>query len=283
MVGVCLSHGGSVVADAGKLTVTGLFHYPIKSCGGSSLGEAAVGSRGIIHDREFMIVDATTGLFLTQRELPRMALIRPRMEGDLLRLDAPGMSRLTVEPVRQGATRRVLVWHDRCPAVDQGPDIAGWLSEFLKSDCRLVRMADDHVRRVNRRYAVSDGDQVGFADGYPFLLISEESLVDLNARLSSPLPMNRFRPNIVVTGGAVPYLEDTWRCVRIAGIDFHLVKPCARCVITTTDQDTGERGKEPLTTLAGYRRTNRGVLFGQNMIHGNSGAIRRGDLVEVLA
>ncbi|MGE3600729.1 MAG: MOSC domain-containing protein [Dehalococcoidia bacterium] len=271
------------MADVGDLSVTGLFRYPIKSCGGVALAEASVGSRGIIYDREFMVVDATTGLFLTQREIPRMALIRPSVEDDRLCLDAPGMSHLSVNPIRHGSARSVIVWLDRCPAVDQDPEAAGWLSDFLKTDCRLVRMAEEHVRRVDRRYAVNVGDQVGFADGYPFLLISEESLADLNAQLSSPLPMNRFRPNIVVSGGGAPYLEDQWRQIRIGAIDFHLVKACARCVITTTDQATGERGKEPLTTLAGYRRSRRGVLFGQNMVHSGPGTIRCGDPVEVLA
>jgi uncharacterized protein YcbX len=204
------------------------------------------------------------------------------MEDGRLRLNAPGMSPLALDPVRQGSTRNVIVWRDRCPAVDQGPDVARWLSDFLVTDCRLVRMAEEHVRRVDRRYAVGDGDQVGFADGYPFLLISEESLADLNARLSSPLPMNRFRPNIVVSGGTA-FQEDQWRRIRIGDIDFDLVKPCARCVITTTDQATAERGKEPLITLAGFRRSRRGVLFGQNMIHSGPGTIRHGDLVEVLA
>jgi uncharacterized protein len=270
------------VADPENLTVTGLFHYPIKSCAGTSLVEATVGHRGLIHDREFMVVDASTGLFLTQRDLPRMALIRPSVEDDLLRLDAPGVSQLVLDPVRQGPTCKVIVWRDRCHAVDQGPEVAAWLSKFLETDCRLVRMAEDYVRRVDWRYAVNESDQVGFADGYPFLLISEESLADLNIRLSDPLPMNRFRPNVVVSGGAA-FQEDQWRCIRVGDIDFHLVKPCARCVITTTDQATGERGKEPLTTLASFRRKNRSVLFGQNMIHSGPGTIRHGDLVEVLA
>jgi uncharacterized protein YcbX len=271
------------MAPSTTLIVTGLFRYPVKSCGGTSLADARIERRGIAHDREFMIVDAKTGLFLTQREFPRMAQIQPTVGDDDLRLDAPGMPQLVLNPARDGETRKVIVWRDRCPAVDQGPAVAGWLGEFLSTSCRLVRMADEHVRRVDRRYAVRDADQVGFADGYPFLLISEESLADLNARLPVPLPMNRFRPNIVVSGGRAPYLEDRWRHIRIGDIEFRLVKACARCTITTTDQETGERGKEPLITLAGYRRSNRGVLFGQNMIHDGPGVIRCGDSVEVLA
>jgi uncharacterized protein len=270
------------MTDVSNLTVTGLYCYPIKSCGGVSLMMAQIGPRGIVHDRQFMVVDATTGLFYTQRELPRMALIRPRVEDGTLVVDAPGMSRLEVHPIEEGPGRDVIVWRDRCPAIDQGQEVADWFSDFLQTNCRLVRMQDDYVRQVDPTYAVSDSDQVGFADGYPFLLISEESLADLNTRLPSPLPMNRFRPNIVVAGGGAPYLEDRWRQIQIGGIDFHLVKACARCTITTTDQDTGVQGKEPLTTLAGYRRVERGVLFGQNLIHGGQGTLRLGDAVTVV-
>jgi uncharacterized protein YcbX len=270
------------MSERTAVTVTELFCYPVKSCGGTTLVEAVIRPRGIEHDREFMVVDAASGLFLTQRELPRMALIRPHLESGALLLDAPEMPRLTVQPLTDGPTRAVTVWSSRCPAVDQGPAVADWLSHVLGTSCRLVRMAEGYVRRVDRRYAVNAGDQVGFADGYPFLLISEESLADLNTRMTAPFPMNRFRPNIVVAGGGAPYLEDQWRRIRIGDIEFHLVKACARCVITTTDQETGERGKEPLTTLAAYRRVARSVLFGQNMIHSGLGTIRLGDLVEVL-
>jgi uncharacterized protein YcbX len=262
--------------------VTALFHYPIKSCGGVALDAAEIGPRGIRHDREFMVVEAASGLFLTQRERPRMALIRPRIADGVLYLCAPDVPVLAVEQVRAGRSRDVVVWRDRCAAVDQGDAAAGWLSAFLETDCRLVRMADEHVRRVDPAYAVEESNQVGFADGYPFLLISEESLADLNTRMQEPLPMNRFRPNIVVSGGE-PYGEDRWRRIRIGAIVFHVVKACARCVITTTDQETSARGHEPLATLATFRRSARGVLFGQNLIHTETGMIRCGDRVEVLA
>ena len=261
--------------------VSALYRYPVKSCAGSSLEVADLGPRGIAHDREFMLVEPASGLFFTQRELPRMALIEPAREHCALRLRAPGMPDLTAPVLAAGQTREVLIWRDRCTAVDQGDEAAAWLSQFLRRPCRLVRMAEDHVRRVDPTYAVSEEDQVGFADGYPFLVISEESLADLNARLARPLPMNRFRPNIVVRGGTA-YEEDRWRRVRIGGIEFHLVKACARCAITTTDQATAEVGREPLATLATYRRSERGVLFGQNAIHAATGSIRIGDAVEVL-
>jgi len=275
---------GTATAPAADIAVTALHVYPVKSCAGVALARAEVGPRGIRQDREYMVVEAATGAFLTPRELPRMALIRPALADGRLRLEAPGMPPIGVAPVPdgEGEAREVVVWKDACRAVDQGDEVAAWLGEFLGIDCRLVRMADDHVRRVDPAYATGERDQVGFADGYPFLLISEESLADLNGRLAEPLPMNRFRPNLVVAGGGAPFLEDGWRRVRIGGLGFAVVKPCARCAITTTDQATGARGKEPLRTLATFRRGERGVLFGQNLIHDGEGEIAVGDRVTVL-
>lgn len=268
-----------------SLVVSALNVYPIKGCAGLSLDAAPVGPRGLLHDRELMLVDAATGMFLTQRELPRLALIRPLPHpGDplgppgeaTLVLEAPAMPRLEVQVVRDGPRREVVVWDDRCRAVDQGDEAAGWLSEFVGRGCRLVRMADEFVRKVDPRYARSERDQVGFADGYPFLLISEESLADLNARLATPLPMNRFRPSLVIRGEE-PFVEDRLGGFRIGAITFHAVKPCARCVVTTTDQTTAAVGKEPLATLATFRQVGHKVLFGQNLVHEGTGTIRVGD------
>jgi uncharacterized protein YcbX len=267
--------GGALV------TVTGLYHYPIKSCAGIALPSATLDPRGIRHDRELMIVDAVAGTFLTQRELPRMALIAPRLADGALIVTAPGMTELTVPVVTKGSTRPVSIWRDTCEAVDQGDTIAEWLSAFLGHGCRLVRMADDFTRIVDQIYATSPTDQVGFADGFPCLLIAEESLADLNARLDAPLLMNRFRPNIVIAGGA-PFGEDRVAVLRIGEIVFHATKSCARCPITTVEQETGETGKEPLRTFATFRRAKRGVLFGQNLIHASTGTITVGDRVEAL-
>jgi uncharacterized protein len=265
-----------------RVTVAGLYHYPIKSCAGSALTEATLDRRGIRHDRELMVVDAATGEFLTQREVPRMALIAPQLAAGELRVAAPGMPPLATPVAVEGLTRPVVVWRDRCDAVDQGDEVAGWLSAFLGRECRLVRMAERFVRPVDPTYATSPADQVGFADGFPCLLIAEESLADLNSRLAEPLPMNRFRPNIVIAGGA-PYGEDRVGRLRIGDVVFDAPKACARCVITTVDQATGQTGKEPLRTFASYRRVARGVLFGQNLIHAAQGTIRVGDRVEALA
>jgi hypothetical protein len=260
--------------------VTALHLYPIKSCRGVALREAAVDARGIVGDRRCMVVDAG-GRFLTQRERPRMALVAPALDGDRLTVRAPDMPTLAVALRDDGARRAVVIWDDRCEAVDQGDDAAAWLSDFLRTPCRLVRIADDFVRRVDPAYARPD-DQVGFADGYPFLLAAEASLADLNARTATPLPMDRFRPNVVVDG-RTPYEEDGWTRVRIGGVAFRVLKPCARCPITTVDQRTAARAREPLRALAAYRRVpGRGVMFGQNLAHDAPGTLRVGDAVEVL-
>ncbi|MCA1647095.1 MAG: MOSC domain-containing protein [Chloroflexi bacterium] len=260
--------------------VTGLFMYPVKSCAGTAIPLAELAPRGILHDREFMVIDPEDH-FLTQRQLPRMALVHPTRTAITLELTAPGMSRISLPPRVDGERTQVTIWRDRVAAIDQGPAVAAWLSSFLETPCRLVRQADDAVRLVDREFARQPADEVSFADGYPLLLISDESLADLNTRLDPQLPMNRFRPNIVVRGAGTPYTEDTWSQISIAGVCFSLVKACARCAITTTNQLTAERGVQPLATLATYRRIPRGVLFGQNLIHHTRGTLRIGDPVRV--
>ncbi len=262
------------------LRVTALNVYPVKSCAGTPLQTAELGRRGILHDREFMVVDPDRR-FLTQREHPRLALIRPTRSDATLTLHAPGMSPLVLEPA-DGDRLLASIWRDCVMAADQGDRAAEWLSEYLGARCRLVRQPDDVVRSVDPAFATTAADEVGFADGYPVLLISEESLIDLNSRLEEPLPMNRFRPNIVVSGTTQPYAEDTWAEIRIGALGFSVVKASARCVTTTTDQSTAERGREPLATLATYRNVARGVLFGQNLIHSSPGRIAVGDTLEVI-
>ncbi len=266
--------------DSAQPIVTGLYVYPVKSCRGIALEQATLDARGIVHDREWLVVDDASR-FLTQREVPRLALIRPTLADDALHLEAPGLPPLRLPYGGGGAVRAVTIWRDTCPALDQGDAAAAWLSDFLGHRCRLVRFADDHVRHVNPAYARSERDQVAFADGYPLLLISEASLQDLNRRLPEPLPMNRFRPNIVVRGCA-PYAEDEWDTLRIGEVLAYGVKPCPRCAIPMTDQETARRGKEPLRTLATYRDSDLGILFGQNVIHAAPGVLRVGDAVEVL-
>ena len=263
--------------------VTGLFRYPIKSCRGQAINAATFDDRGVEHDREFVIVDES-GRFLTQRQAPRMAMIAPEVGEDGLRVTAPDMPPIAFARQREGNRIPVEIWKDAAIGVDQGDGIAGWLSDYLKQPVRLARMADDHIRQVDQDYA-RPTDQTGFSDGYPLLLVSEESLVELNRHLDeageATLPMNRFRPNIVVAGVDTPNAEDTWGEVRIGDMTLNGVKLCARCAITTTDQETAETGKEPLRTFARYRRFPRGVMFGQNMTFDTPGTIRVGQAVEV--
>lgn len=254
--------------------------YPVKSAGGIAVQEWSVEPRGLAHDRRWMVV-TPDGDFLTQREWPRMALMVPTLEASALRLDAPGREPLRVPLLPDGKRMTVRVWRSTCEAVSAGAEADAWLSAFLETPCRLVYMPDETRRTVNPDYAFGEGI-VSFADGYPLLLIGEASLADLNARLADPVPMNRFRPNLVIAGAA-PYAEDDWAQVRVGEVLFHVAKPCARCAMTTVEQATGQMtGPEPLQTLAGYRREQGKVMFGQNLIPDRPGVVRVGDTVEVV-
>jgi MOSC domain-containing protein len=261
------------------LRLTGLVIYPIKSARGISLDESEVDEFGLRYDRRWMVVNPS-GEFLSQRTHPRLALATPEIDGQLLRVTAPEMPPLELPLHPTDAVRsRVAVWRDICPASWLGQDAAGWFSEFLDCACSLVHMADSVVRPADPAFA-PPSTRVSFADGFPFLLTSEESLADLNQRLAQPLPMNRFRPNLIVAG-AQAYAEDDWQSIEIGAIPMRVVKPCGRCVVTTTDQSTGERAKEPLRTLATYRNRGGEVMFGQNVIHEHQGRLTLGDPVRV--
>lgn len=266
------------------IRVSALHYYPIKSCAGTTVDVAQIGRRGIDYDRGWMIVD-DTGMFVSQREIHKMCLVRPRVcngDGALeLSLNAPGMPELIVPATDVYGEITVTVWRDQCVANDQGDQAAVWLSAFLDAPVRLVRMAQNHVRQVDQQYALRETDEVGFADGFPMLLISEESLNDLNNRLAEPILMNRFRPNVVVTGCGA-FAEDSWRSIQIGSVQCDVVKPCARCVITTVDQETGKAGAEPLKALSGFRLFENRLLFGQNIVHVSPGTIKVGDELRVL-
>ena len=261
--------------------VTGLFFYPVKSCAGTELDVAELDRRGIVFDREFMLVDER-GEFLTQREFAHMALIRPRRTAEFLELSAPGIQSIVIEPRGSGGTQTVRIWRDHVEAVDQGELVADWLSTFLDARVRLVRQADGAIRRVDPAFAIHPDNEVAFPDGYPLLLISEESLADLNSRLAEAVPMSRFRPNVVIRGADAAFAEDGWQRVSVGEVECSLVKACARCTIPTVNQVTAERGTEPLATLTQFRHVPRGVLFGQNLIHHTRGTLRVGDAVQVL-
>ena len=220
-----------------------------------------------------------TGEFMSQRAHPRMALISVRFAPERLIVSAPDMDELEVSLYRQtGDSIDVRVWGDTNRGALVSEEADRWFTEFLEFPCRLVRKPDDDPRLVDSSFAQS-GDQVSFADGFAFLLISEASLGNLNSRLEDLLPMNRFRPNFVVRGCG-PYAEDGWSRLRIGSVPFRVAEPCPRCAITTVDQETGTRGKEPLRTLATYRKSEGEVFFGRNLIHDTLGTVRVGDPVE---
>jgi uncharacterized protein len=247
-------------------TLSSIYIYPVKSCRGIAIAAGELNSWGLEYDRHWMIVSGS-GKFITQREEPRLALIGTEIQTQTLKLSAPELPDLEIPLDRADQAGKILVvvWRDQCQAIDQGNEAAAWFSNYLQRDCRLVRMGEDFNRPVSSAYARHPA-QVSFADGFPMLLISEASLADLNSRLLEPLPMNRFRPNFVVSG-CEPYAEDTWQTIQIGEIVFDVVKPCERCIITTTDQTTAIRSKEPLLTLGTYRRSPKGaILFGQNII-----------------
>ncbi len=261
------------------ITVRSLHIYPVKSCRGIDLDSAVVAPTGFRFDRQWMVVTPGGG-FLSQRSNPELALVSTRIEGDRLILDAPGRNRLEVVADEIGGDRRpVTVWNDRCEAVAAGPEAAEWFSSVLGTPCGLVRQPDAGFRQVDTDYS-TPGDRVAFADGFPFLLISGASVEELNRRLGEPVPADRFRANIVVDG-CDPHAEDRWSEITIGTVGFRVAKPCARCIVITTDQKSGARSAEPLRTLAGYRKVDGKVLFGQNLVHLGTGALRVGDEVHV--
>ncbi len=255
--------------------------YPVKSLRGHDVLISRVEHMGLENDRRLMVVDPS-GLFLTQRQHAQMALVTPLLDANRVTLSAPGMNNLTFELIKLGKHMNVEIWSSSgVDAIDQGDLAAEWLSEFLKMPARLVRINEELPRKVNPDYALDPDDRVGFADGFPILVISQESLDDLNKRLEIPIPMNRFRPNIVING-VEPFAEDGWKRIRIGQVEMGLVKPCARCNVPTIDQDTAKSGKEPNATLARFRKFDGKVLFGMNVIPINPGVIKTGTPVEIL-
>lgn len=265
------------------LTISQINVYPVKGLKGIALEEARCTDRGIENDRRWMVVDAE-GVFMSQREHPKMATVWTDLEEGFLSLSAPdaGSVEVALQPP-PAPSMKVRVWRSTVDAVPASREADWWLSDYLEMPCRLVYMPQDSERYSNAQYA-GEGKRVGFADGYAYLLIGEGSLADLNTRLAArghpALPMNRFRPNLVVAGSA-PYAEDGWKGIRIGTAAFRGVKPCGRCQVTTTDQATGEvTGPEPLATLATFRESNEfGVMFGMNLVSVTPGHVRLGDEV----
>jgi uncharacterized protein YcbX len=240
--------------------------------------------RGAVNDRRWMLVD-DRGTFVSQRAVPRLALVAPDLTSNGLRVSGPGMPELDV--ARPGADAEAItagVWDGECRVLVADDEAHRWFSRFLGGSVRLVYQPDDAVLAMGPQYAgaLTEPRCIALTDGAPLLLIGAASLDDLNHRLPKALLMNRFRPNLVVSG-ADAYAEDTWKRISIGAMRFEITHPCARCVATTVDQTTAEKGDEPLRTLATYRRVGSGVMFGQNATHHAPGRIRVGDMVDVLS
>ena len=263
--------------------LTELNIYPVKSLKGIALQSATVEARGLQYDRRWMLVDEDRQFF-TQREVPKMATVKIDVGPDGLIASMNGSQLHVATGSETGETDYVTVWGSTVKGAFYTREIDDWFSDALETACRLVVMPDSTKRVISPDFAIRKfEDHVSFADGYPFLLIGQSSFDDLNSRLEEPVPMNRFRPNLVVEGAEV-FEEDTWKRIRIGSTEFHLVKPCARCVLTTVDQAIGEKtGHEPLKTLASYRTADGKVLFGQNLIAESvGGVVNVGDEVEVI-
>jgi uncharacterized protein len=257
------------------LQVSELFIYPIKSLGGISLSSSAVTDRGFQYDRRWMLVDSDNQ-FMTQRDFAEMALLQVRVEKDGLKVSHKQRGDSIAIPFEtNGEILSVQVWSDKVKGIIVDDNLNKWFSEMIGTTCRLVYMPDTTNRCVDGRYTINK-EITSFSDGYPFLVIGQSSLEDLNNRLEEKLPINRFRPNIIFTGGS-PYEEDTLALFTINNIHFYGVKLCSRCVITTINQDTIKKGKEPLRTLSKYRMKNNKIYFGQNLLHHGEGSIKVGD------
>jgi uncharacterized protein YcbX len=275
--------------------IIGIFIHPIKSCQRIVLNEAEVTPKGFVGDREFMLVDKNHQ-FMTQRQHPQLARIQVQLTDEtlVLSVNSETIEPFILTPNLSGTLLEVNIWRNQTLAIDQGDQVAQWFQTALQlptdQTCRLVKQSPEYPRPVNPDYAVQKSDRVSFADGYPFLLTNTASLKELNQRIQahhSPhfpeIPMIRFRPNLVVETD-YPFIEDTWKQIQIGEIKLAVVKPCDRCTITTTNQNTGERDPftEPLRTLSTFRRQPGGILFGQNLIPLNTGMIWINDAVKIL-
>jgi len=259
------------------IEVSELYIHPLKSAASVSVKKAALDNLGFEYDRRWMLVDPD-GNFLSQRQLPEMCLIQAHADADVLSVSVPGQNVIKVA-TKSDQVRQVVVWGDSCRAFDAGELAASYLSDFLKTSCRLVSFPADEKRQVDLIYA-NPGDLTGFSDGFPLLIISQASLDDLNRRLDKPVSMTRFRPNIVVSG-CEAYAEDSWKRIIVGGIEMQVVKPCSRCSIPSVDPKTAVRSLEPVKTLRAYRMKDSKIYFGQNVIANSTGVLEIGMSVEI--
>ncbi|MBK5277800.1 MAG: MOSC domain-containing protein [Bacteroidia bacterium] len=266
--------------------ISEIWIYPIKSLAGIRLQKAAVQQKGLQHDRRWMLVDEK-GRFLTQREHPEMALFSVNIDNNHLVVGRqttanglPPSIRIELHREHSVNSLKVQIWDDQVDAVEVDPAYSAWFSDKINIDCRLVFFPEKSRRDVDSNYVVNN-EQVSLADGYPFLIIGQSSLDGLNKKLADPVTIKRFRPNFVFTGG-LPHEEDTWKNLKVGSVTFEGVKPCSRCVLTTVNPETAEKGVEPLRTLSTYRNVNGKVCFGENLVARSSGEVYEGDLIEMI-
>ena len=261
------------------MIVTELFEYPIKSMRGIQRNALDVNPMGLGLDRRMMLVDEE-GVFISQRSHPNLAHFEVEINEQIRLTNKTDGDTIGVLFAPTGSVQDVRVWDDWCQAVEVAPELSAWCSNLLNQTLRLVFMPDTAIRQTDLMYSAK-GDKVGFADGFPILITNSASLDDLNARMNAPVPMDRFRSNIVVDGN-VPFEEDHWRLIQIGQVVLRIAKPCARCQVITTDQHTGKRGKEPLHALSKFRKEGNKVLFGMNANPQTLGRISVGDEVIIL-
>lgn len=265
------------------LKLSEIYIYPVKSLGGIALSKANITDRGLENDRRFMLVDEN-GRFLSQREFPVLAIFQTEItDNGLVITNRKTGGNLTVnlgKPTISNAIK-VTVWDDEVESLEVSDEATQWFTEALNSSTRLVYMPEESHRKTDANYSLKSDEITSFSDGYPILIAGQSSLDDLNNRLVSKVNINRFRPNLVFTGGEA-FEEDAWHEFIVGDVRFFGVKPCARCIMTTIDQATGEKsGKEPLLTLNKFRKAGNKILFGQNVLISQLGAITVGDSIEV--
>ncbi len=260
------------------LTLSEIWIYPVKSLGGIRLQQARVLEKGLEFDRRWMLVDEQNR-FITQREHPQLALFQLVMSNEQLTIRHQANAASVHFNINELSAHEemVTIWDDEVQAVEVGREISQWFADQLNMKCRLMHFPETNSRPVDKHYALHQ-EQVSLADGYPFLIIGQASLDDLNTRLTNPITMQRFRPNFVFTGGQ-PYEEDHWTNFSIGDVNFAGVKNCSRCVLTTIEPSTGAKGIEPLHTLSTYRQHNNKIYFGQNLLALSEGMVHEGDRI----
>ncbi len=267
------------------LQLSEIWIYPVKSLGGIALQQSKVTDRGLEHDRRWLLVDEN-GCFITQREYPKLALFQPEITGNLLKISHEVVEEsiaVSLYPsFSETETTKVTVWEDVVEAFEVSPEASDWFSKILGFAVRLVYMPEGSLRKVDPDYAVSPENVTSFSDGFPFLIIGQSSLDDLNSRMAKAVSIRRFRPNFVFSGGKA-YEEESWREFTIGTLSFYGVKPSGRCVMITVDPESGViSGKDPLLTLSKYKNVGNKVIFGQNVIAKQQGSLAVGDAVMVM-